>query len=297
MLVTANNNSTMKNFWIRAITVQAGCNFANLNNARGLAILRYDDGPIEDPVSTPNNCGTSCLTVGCYSKYQMLNRVCLTWNDLNALVPNDQSSTIDLPDVKDIIHLNFDIINLPFSPRFAINYKSFMHPDHYLKSFNSLGSLHLPDLTNQDKNDELLASCNNCQDPAENITQFCSCYQYFDIKASGPTKYKYFVFSDLNRDVRIFRPGVHEHPAHFHGNAFEILKYYMPDMANATADCSTFLNTSDISCQNRNKGGNAKYGCLNGQFSDPLVNLKFKVNKPVVKDIVTIPIGGYRKRF
>jgi FtsP/CotA-like multicopper oxidase with cupredoxin domain len=284
------------NYWIRALTIQHGCGFVNWSNPAALGILRYEHAPVRDPQTLPHNCKSyySCKVVGCFSRYHFRDRYCMTWNDIDSANDILQTSSLresDLPTLDKVIHLNFDFINVQFSPRFGINYKSFKPPKTTdFNRFTEVSSLYIPDIRDFIRDDNLLNACNKCKRPPPDMTQFCKCFNTVPITAEKKIDYVYIALSDLNRDNTVFRPGVHEHPIHIHGHTFEVIKYGLANMTDYSPECQDYQFNLDINCDH--DYGFLKYGCLNPRFNRPLKYLDLKTTKPVQKDTVVVPMGG-----
>lgn len=289
--VLVSMDQTPNNYWIRAQTVNDDCVLHSPNNSKAMGILRYLNSPKVDPTTAnPCNTGNKCLTYGCFKKDQFSLTQCVTINDITSLDKQswlDASISSTLPSPREIHYLNFDILNSYQAPRFGINYRSLKIPD-------VLKNLPTPydNLSELNRIRKSVASCDKCPPVLANIKSFCSCYHSLEI-ASSHFKYEYLLFSDLNKDVRIFRPGMHEHPAHFHGHHFEVLKFYLPPLNDTTPACNSYQKVSEITCDNEGKDEYLKYGCLNERFNVDLKSLNLNLINPVKKDTVVVPRGGY----
>ncbi|XP_071140315.1 uncharacterized protein [Mytilus edulis] len=249
------------NYWIRAKTLESN------RNTSVEAILHYQGALDSEPLSTPRTCSDTdkCLVVNCFFTYYPQNEftICLPVDKLKHKSDNDQAPKVIQGKFTEYF-LNFAFPGKSFTPG-SVNGRRFISPTKIA-------------LANPKDMDY---PCDNTECDEQKI---CTCTYSLNLK-HGDTVQMVFLNMGSGKGWA--------HPIHMHGHTFYVLKMGYAQYDNRTGEM--IGENKDIDC----RGGVAKNesfcndatwsnsSWVNGNIPD------LELKKPVRKDTIIVPSGGY----
>ena len=254
-------NQSVGNYWIRGQTLESN------KNTTSEAILHYMGAPNAEPVSTPRKCTNDdkCLVVNCFFPYYPQSHFteCLQVDMLRHKSNNDPAPPVTDGKFREYF-LNFGFPGITSTPG-TINGRQFVFPSETA-------------LTDPDDMD---FPC-DLEDCGEQ--KICSCTHSLTLD-HGDTVQMVFLNMGMGTGWA--------HPIHMHGHTFYVLK-----MGYGVHDNITGIRlgpNADIDCRGGTDHKNSF--CNDATWSNPTWangNIPgLELQKPVRKDTIIVPSGGY----
>lgn len=258
------------NYWIRAKSIEA------LGSHTAEAILHYNGASDDEPTSNPRNCtiDSLCLEVNCYHRYYPdgVFKNCIPIDLLRSQSNSDPAPPVT-PGKFQELFMNTGFPGAPTSYG-AVNGRSFVFPTETV----------LTDAENLD----LLCEQKECGDQ-----KVCQCTNSVTLNHGNTVQIIFLNIGAVDHVSEQYKMHMHApHPIHMHGHSFYVLK-----MGWSTYDSMgmPLVENNDVVCRGR-LGREINY-CnyvtwSNATWSNGNIP-GLELNKPVRKDTIIIPKGGY----
>lgn len=249
------------NYWIRAKTLESN------RNTTTEAILRYKGATETDPSTNPRICTAEnrCLVVNCFFLYYPENTFtdCLRIDQLKHKENNDPAPAVVRGKFEEYF-LNFAFPGTTFTPS-SVNGRKFMLPTTF--PISGPADINIP-----------------CDQANCGEQKVCTCTNSLSLNYGDTVQ---IVFLNMGSGKGW------AHPVHMHGHTFYVLKMGYASYDNTTG--KMLSENPDVNC----RGGTTrdKSFCNNATWSNSSWangNIPgLELQKPVRKDTIIVPSGGY----